>query len=130
MGFLDFFRPKWRHSDFDTRAQAVRDLSDDELSALAEVAKSDPDVRVRHIARASDGKAGAGAALERVTDPAQLAIIARDGRIKAVRQAAQARLPRVETSISHDDEEAAAAARPGPVAPAMNQAEAKKLRQR
>jgi hypothetical protein len=251
MGFLDFFRPKWRHSDFDTRAQAVRDLSDDELAPLEEVAKSDPDPRVRriavkkifdpailrrvaaaeadealrevalekatallvdaavargdegraliapldalaqiedqravakvvqkaarddvrkaalaqlrdakllaevtlkaekndlrlaalarigdplllaHIARDSDVKAVAADALERVSDPEQLAIIARDGRIKAVRQAAQARLPRVETSLSHDDEEAEAAARPkANRAPAMNQAEAKKLRQR
>jgi hypothetical protein len=50
LGFLDFFRPKWRHSDFDTRAAAVRDLSDDELGPLEEVAKSDPDARIRRIA--------------------------------------------------------------------------------
>ena len=26
MSFVDFFRPKWKHSDPDVRAEAVRDL--------------------------------------------------------------------------------------------------------
>ena len=50
MGFLDLFRPKWRHSDPTVRADAVRDLSDDEMNAIERVLKEDPDAAIRRIA--------------------------------------------------------------------------------
>src|SRR5205085_1145769 len=50
MGFLDIFRPKWRHSNPDVRAEAVRFLNADDLDILSRVAKVDPDVRVRRLA--------------------------------------------------------------------------------
>ncbi|MDB4965086.1 MAG: putative CheA signal transduction histidine kinase [Myxococcales bacterium] len=50
MGFADLFRPKWKHSNPEVRAEAVRQLGDDEAVLLATIAKSDSDARVRRIA--------------------------------------------------------------------------------
>src|SRR6478735_7598764 len=50
MGFADLFRPKWKHSNPEVRAEAVRQLGDDQASLLATIAKSDADARVRRIA--------------------------------------------------------------------------------
>jgi hypothetical protein len=48
MGLFDLFRPKWKHSDVDVRAEAVRNLDDNET--LVRVARDDADARVRRIA--------------------------------------------------------------------------------
>ena len=50
MVFLDRLLPAWRHKDPEVRAAAVRELGRDSLHALASVARSDSDVRVRRIA--------------------------------------------------------------------------------
>jgi hypothetical protein len=51
MGFLDLFRPKWKHSDPNVRLEAIKDLSaDDDLPRLVQVARHDRDVRVRRVA--------------------------------------------------------------------------------
>jgi uncharacterized protein DUF349 len=50
MGFTDLFKPKWKHSNPDVRAEAVRALGDDQADVLATVARSDADARVRRIA--------------------------------------------------------------------------------
>jgi uncharacterized protein DUF349 len=50
MGFTDLFKPKWKHSDPDVRAEAVRQLGDDQAALLATIAKSDADARVRRLA--------------------------------------------------------------------------------
>ncbi|HEX8952187.1 MAG TPA: hypothetical protein VF945_10110, partial [Polyangia bacterium] len=50
MGFSDLFKPKWKHSNPEVRAEAVRALGDDEAALLATIAKSDADARVRRIA--------------------------------------------------------------------------------
>lgn len=50
MGFSDLFKPKWKHSNPEVRAEAVRALGDDEAALLAAIAKSDADARVRRIA--------------------------------------------------------------------------------
>jgi hypothetical protein len=50
MGFSDLFKPKWKHSNPDVRAEAVRALSDDDAALLASIARSDADARVRRIA--------------------------------------------------------------------------------
>lgn len=76
MGFLDFFRPRWRHSEFEVRAQAVRDLPDDEQTTLAEVATKDPDPRVRRIA------------VKRLCDPTVLRQIADSDEDQQLRQTA------------------------------------------
>jgi len=64
MGFIDLFRPKWRHSDIDVRAEAVRSLGADQFTALVQVAQKDKDARVRRIA------------VKRLDDPRLLADIA------------------------------------------------------
>lgn len=50
MGFSDLFKPKWKHSNPDVRAEAVRTLSDDDAALLATIARSDADARVRRLA--------------------------------------------------------------------------------
>ena len=45
MGFLDLFRPKWRHSDPDVRLYAVKEISTPDV--LASVARVDPSEKVR-----------------------------------------------------------------------------------
>jgi hypothetical protein len=50
MGFSDLFKPKWKHSNPDVRADAVRSLGDDEAALLATIARHDADARVRRIA--------------------------------------------------------------------------------
>lgn len=60
MAFFDIFRPRWRHSDPDVRAEAVRGLDDDQQDLFGTIAGDDPDPRVRRVA------------LKRVVDPAEL----------------------------------------------------------
>jgi hypothetical protein len=50
MGFADLFRPKWKHSDPEVRAEAVRQLGDDQAPLLATIARQDQDAHVRRIA--------------------------------------------------------------------------------
>ena len=50
MGFTDLFRPKWKHSNPEVRAEAVRQLGDDQAALLATIAKRDSDARVRRLA--------------------------------------------------------------------------------
>lgn len=50
MGFVDLFRPKWKHSDAEVRAAAVRELDADAGEILAGIARSDSDAAVRRIA--------------------------------------------------------------------------------
>jgi len=70
MGFSDLFKPKWKHSNPDVRADAVRSLGDDEAALLANIARSDADARVRRIATSS--RRGANVALIAVSpEPTQ-----------------------------------------------------------
>jgi len=50
MGFSDLFKPKWKHSNPEVRAEAVRALGEDEAALLATIAKNDSDARVRRLA--------------------------------------------------------------------------------
>jgi len=50
MGFVDLFRAKWKHSDAEVRAAAVRDLSPDQIDVLQGIAQNDRDAGVRRIA--------------------------------------------------------------------------------
>ncbi|HEY2749286.1 MAG TPA: DUF349 domain-containing protein [Polyangia bacterium] len=50
MGFTDLFKPKWKHSNPEVRAEAVRALGDDEPTLLATIARNDADARVRRLA--------------------------------------------------------------------------------
>lgn len=77
MGFLDLFRPKWRHSDATVRIDAVRDL--DNEAALKKVAQSDPDARVRRLA------------LKKIDDPRALQALAAQEADDGLRKAASER---------------------------------------
>src|SRR5688572_5522743 len=50
MGIVDFFRPKYRHSDAKVRLEAVRALSSDESGIFAAVARTDKAPGVRLVA--------------------------------------------------------------------------------
>jgi hypothetical protein len=50
MGIFDRFRPAWKNSDATVRREAVTALGADDLPALAEVLRKDPDASVRRAA--------------------------------------------------------------------------------
>ena len=57
MGFLDLFRPKWKHSDPSVRLEAVKGFTTDDAAELAQVVRQDRDPRVRRVAlKKIDGK--------------------------------------------------------------------------
>ncbi|MCC6749915.1 MAG: DUF349 domain-containing protein [Deltaproteobacteria bacterium] len=80
MGFIDLFRPKWKHSDATVRAQAVRQLETEQSDTLANVLRSDPDPAVRRIA------------LKKVQDASLLEVVAREDPERELREEAAARL--------------------------------------
>ncbi len=49
MGIREWFTPKWRHSDPEVRKSAVKRLTDRDV--LVNIAKTDEDSGVRHIAK-------------------------------------------------------------------------------
>lgn len=80
MGLLDLFRPKWKHSDANVRAEAVREFSsEDDWERLTQVARHDRDVRVRRIA------------LKKLDDPALLWELAEKDADEALRKEAAQR---------------------------------------
>ena len=76
MGFTDLFKPKWKHSNPEVRADAVRALGDDEAALLATIVRSDADVRVRRIA------------VKRIVDAEVLTDVAAHDPDESLRQAA------------------------------------------
>ena len=50
MALLDSFRKKWRHSDPEVRAEAVRRLDPAEVEVLARVVQEDEELSVRRLA--------------------------------------------------------------------------------
>jgi hypothetical protein len=54
MGFLDFFKPKWKHSEWRVRKEAIKKISKQRI--LKKIAKNDVNVKVRV------------AAIEKITD--------------------------------------------------------------
>ncbi|MCS6912696.1 MAG: DUF349 domain-containing protein [Myxococcota bacterium] len=99
MGFLDLFRPKWRHSSAEVRAEAVRHLGADEASLLAHIGKKDQDARVRRLA------------IKKIEDPEVLIEIARSDPEESLRRAAQDRADDLllGTVLSAQDQDAAQA---------------------
>ena len=79
MAFFDIFRPRWRHSDPEIRAEAVRGLDDDQQDLFGTIAGDDPDPRVRRVA------------LKRVVDPAELLDLAAGEADPALRALAEER---------------------------------------
>ena len=50
MSLLDKFRPEWKHTDAEVRADAVRQLGPSAKQTLAEIARTDADAKIRAIA--------------------------------------------------------------------------------
>jgi hypothetical protein len=65
MGILDRFKtqPKWKHPDAEVRLAGVQELPEEEQDALAEIARTDEDARVR---KAAVGKLGTVATLAEI----------------------------------------------------------------
>lgn len=66
MGLVDLFRPKWKHSKAEVRAEALRGLGAGDTEIIAGMARNDADEAVRRVA------------VEKLEDPELLSSIARD----------------------------------------------------
>jgi hypothetical protein len=91
MGFFDLFRPKWKHSDADVRAEAVKQLGTDDDKPLAEVLKHDPDARIRRLA------------LKKIDDPQLLGEVAEADPDEALRRDAAEKAQSVLQSVANAD---------------------------
>ncbi|MSP60840.1 MAG: DUF349 domain-containing protein [Myxococcales bacterium] len=76
MSFLDYFRPRWRNSDADVRAEAVRQLDDNDKALLLRIVRQDSDAKVRKIA------------LKKIDDPEILGDVAKSDPDEGLRRAA------------------------------------------
>src|SRR6266542_6583687 len=94
MGFTDLFRPKWKHSNPEVRAEAVRQLGDDQAALLATIAQKDGDARVRRLA------------VKRIDDVDVLGEVAAADPDESLRKAAQEKVDDILLSAANaaDDE--------------------------
>ncbi len=74
MGFLDLFRPRWKHSDPAIRIDAVKSLTPEDVVELGQVVRRDKDARVRRLA------------LKKISDPALLEEVAEHDPDEALRR--------------------------------------------
>src|SRR5687767_2500806 len=98
MGFFDLFRPRWKHSNADIRAEAVRQLTNEDLRLLTEVIKRDQDARIRRIA------------LKKIDDPALLGEIAESDPDESLRRDAAEKAADLMLGTAVGEHEAAASA--------------------
>jgi hypothetical protein len=96
MSFADLFRPKWKNSNPDVRAEAVRQLGDDQADLLATIARQDQDARVRRIA------------LKRIVDAEVLYELAARDPDQSLRDAAAEKADELLLGSATSDEEARA----------------------
>ena len=94
MGLLDLFRPKWKHSRADVRLEAVRELGEDDLPTLREVALRDPEVKVRELA------------LRRIPDAVALTELAREETVASLRELAGRRASELSVRSAIDSKDA------------------------
>ena len=94
MGIVDFFRPKYKHSDVKVRLEAVRALTSDEADILATIARSDKDAAVRRLA------------IEKLDEVEVLAEIAERDDDRGVRDLAGSRAAEIWVSSACQDEDA------------------------
>lgn len=115
MGLFDLFRPKWKHSDPDTRLEAAREMTDQIL--LRQMAATDRDWFVRHrvfdIIREQDPGDSAFAflaknstdeeirrkAVKKLRDETVLEDVAKNDKYRYVRDAAEHRLEELRSNL-------------------------------
>ena len=96
MGIADLFKPKWKHSNAQIRAAAVKDMSPEETEALMSIIKDDDDVAVRRVA------------VKKITSPEALLEIARQDPDEGLRKYAEERaLSALVGRVMQGDEETA-----------------------
>ncbi len=83
MGIADLFRPKYRHSKVEVRAEAVRQLTSDEADVLLGIARKDPDASIRRIA------------VEKIEQPDVLVDLAEREHERSVRDLARGRAAKI-----------------------------------
>ncbi len=88
MGIADLFRPKHRHSNPDIRAEAVRQMQEDESELLASIARDDRDPAVRRLA------------IEKIDDAELLAALSKTESDRGVRARARQRAASLWTSVA------------------------------
>ena len=77
MSLFDFFRPQWKKTDPDERLRAVRDMQPDQQALLRDVARKDPEPRVRKAALQKINDLDALAALEAAEADPELKVFLR-----------------------------------------------------
>ncbi len=96
MGFLDLFRPRWKHSDPAIRIEAVKSLTPEDVVELGHVVRRDKDARVRRLA------------LKKISDPALLEEVAEHDPDESLRRdAADKRSELLLASALSDEDESA-----------------------
>src|SRR5438067_12854104 len=91
MDILDRLRPRWRRSDPDVRAAAVREMGLRDRARLETLARSDPDPRVRRIA------------LKKLEDPERLDELARGEADEDLRAFATERARQIRVAVASSD---------------------------
>ena len=130
MGLFDLFRPKWKHSDPDTRLEAAREMTDQTL--LRQMAATDRDWFVRHrvfdIIRERDPGDSAFAflaknstdeeirrkAVKKLRDETVLEDVAKNDKYRYVRDAAEHRLEELRSNLYGETSGEQAKAAPTP----------------
>lgn len=93
MSLIDRLKPRWQHSDPNIRADAVRQLSKEDLEVLTSIASTDPDARVRRIA------------VKKLEDPRLLLEIGQNDPEQSLRQFASERAGQILLDIASGDSE-------------------------
>ena len=115
MGLFDLFRPKWKHSDPDTRLEAAREATDQTL--LQKMAATDHDWFVRHrvfdiireqnasdsvyafLAQNSNDEEIRRKAVKKLRDKAVLTEVSKNDKYLYVRDAAEHRLEELRLNL-------------------------------
>src|SRR5438046_1590487 len=91
MEILDYLRPRWRRSDPEVRAAAVREMGAADQARLEAIARSDPNARVRRIA------------IKKLEDPERLEELAHGDPDDDLRVFATERAREIRTAVASSD---------------------------
>jgi len=91
MDILERLRPRWRRSDPEVRAAAVREMGAQDQARLEAIARSDPDARVRRIA------------IKKLDDAERLAGLAQGETDEAVRAFAAERVREIRAAVARSN---------------------------